>query len=66
MFDEAVVEAEESAPMQYDPGTYLEWLRREVELGRMEIRAGLGIPDEQVRAEFAARRKQARTQAALA
>jgi len=61
MLDEAVVEAETPDSAHDDADSYHEWLRRKVEIARAQMRAGLGIPHEKMQAEFAARRKQART-----
>ncbi len=41
---------------QQDAREYDDFLRRKVDLGRSSMRAGLGRPNDEVEAEFAARR----------
>ncbi|WP_205744471.1 antitoxin of toxin-antitoxin stability system [Dyella sp. M7H15-1] len=47
---------------QREARNYDEFLRRKVEAGRASMRAGLGRPNEEVEAEFAARRANAANQ----
>lgn len=48
---------------QRETREYDEFLRRKVAAGRASMHAGLGRPDEEVEAEFAARRAQVASQA---
>lgn len=48
---------------QREAREYDEFLRRKVEAGRASLRAGLGRPNDEVEAEFAARRARVANQA---
>jgi len=42
---------------------YRDWLQRKIDRARVSMRAGQGIPNDEIEAEFAARRRQAAAEA---
>jgi len=59
MLQEAIFTTETPRASQHHASSYNDWLRCKVERARVFMRADQGIPNEEVEAEFSARRKQA-------
>jgi len=59
MLQEAIFTKETPRASQHQASSYNDWLRCKVERARVFMRAGQGIPNEEVEAEFAARCKRA-------
>jgi len=59
MLQEAIFTPERRHGSRSQADSYQDWLQRKVESARVFMRAEQGIPNEQVEAEFAARRTEA-------
>jgi len=63
MLQEAIFTTESPRVRRHQTNSYNDWLRQKIEVARVYVRAGQGIPNEEIEAEFVAKRQQLMSEA---